>query len=82
VYELLSKKDELSDEMSEILEYYTKGIEFYSQRDWDEAIKCFEKALKINKKDGPSRVYLQRSKKYKENPPDEGWNAITILDTK
>lgn len=82
VYELLAKKDELSDEMKEILKHYNSGIEFYSQREWDEAIKCFENALKINKKDGPSRVYLQRSKKYKENPPDEAWEAVTILGTK
>jgi len=83
VYELMATTENgLSDEMYRVLEMFNKGFENYLQQNWDWAIKYFQQALSINEKDGPSLRYLQRCQRFKENPPDEGWDGVFTMTTK
>jgi len=82
VYELLSKKGELSATKQKIVSEYLKGLEAYKKQKWDEAIKYFEAALKIDEKDGPSAVYIERCKEYKKNPPGKDWDGAYTMTTK
>jgi tetratricopeptide (TPR) repeat protein len=72
----------ITKEKEEVLKYYNFGLTAYKQMKWDEAIKAFEMALKADPSDGPSKVYLERSKEFKEDPPPEDWDGVFIMKTK
>ncbi len=72
----------ISKEKEELVHYYNLGLTAYKQRKWDEAVKAFERALVIVPGDGPSALYLDRSKKYRENPPPDDWDGVFVMTTK
>ncbi|MCX7680290.1 MAG: tetratricopeptide repeat protein [Spirochaetes bacterium] len=72
----------LTKEKEEVLKYYNMGLAAYKQKRWDEAIRYFELALQIDPNDGPSEVYLERSKNYKKNPPPPDWDGVYTMTTK
>ncbi len=72
----------ISKEKQEVLKYYNFGLTAYKQMKWDQAIKAFEMALRIDANDGPSQLYLERSKEFKENPPPEDWDGVFTMKTK
>ncbi|MEA3306257.1 MAG: adenylate/guanylate cyclase domain-containing protein, partial [Elusimicrobiota bacterium] len=81
VYELLSKKGELSSEMSNLLEEYNKGLDLFYKFDYKNAQTHFNKALKLNAQDGPSDYYKNLAQEYIENPP-ENWDGVITLKGK
>ncbi len=72
----------ISREMEELLEKYNSGLAAYKQRKWDEAMAFFSEALKIRPHDGPSKLYLERSTEYRDNPPSDDWDGVFIMKTK
>jgi adenylate cyclase len=83
VYEVLAKKnDGLSGDIKKVVELYNQGIEYYKALDWDNGIKSFEEALKIDAHDGPSKVYLERCQQCKINPPPSDWDGVFVMTTK
>jgi adenylate cyclase len=72
----------LTREKEELLKYYNLGLTAYKQRKWDDAIRAFEMALKLYPGDGPSELYLERSKTFKETPPPEDWDGVYVMTTK
>ena len=71
-----------TSELNELLDCYNSGLELYKSRKFDEAMKFFEKALSINVNDGPSKLYLDRCKTFKETPPPEDWDGVFVMTTK
>lgn len=82
VYELMAKKGELSDEQALIRAHFTKGIELYWNRQWDEAIKYFKQAIAVTGEDPPSKVFISRCEIYKVNPPGDNWQGEFVMTTK
>jgi adenylate cyclase len=82
VYELMAAKDNLSQELIRLNAAYHEGIELYRQRQWNDAKKSFERALSINKEDGPSQTYIERCVFYLKEPPNEDWDGSFGLDSK
>ncbi len=72
----------LTREKEDLLNYYNLGLAAYKQRKWDDAIRSFEMALKISPGDGPSGLYLERSKAFKETPPPDDWDGVYIFHEK
>ena len=72
----------ITKEKEELLRYYNIGLTAYKQRKWDEAVKAFEMALKVDPDDGPSDLYLTRSKDYREEPPPDDWDGVFVMKTK
>lgn len=72
----------ITKQKEELLKFYNVGLVAYKQRKWDEAILAFEKALQIDKTDGPSELYLQRSQDFKLNPPPADWDGVFVMKTK
>ena len=81
VYELLAKKGELSNESAKVLGEYNKGLDLFYKTDYKEAQNHFDKALKLDKLDGPSQFYANVSKEYAENPPKD-WDGNFNLESK
>lgn len=85
IFELLGKKGDIMDEfVQEILPQYNKGLNYYKQGNWDEAIRCFEKALNVHPQDGPSSTLLNRCQFLKNDvlKKKEDWDGIYSMPSK
>ncbi|MBN2601043.1 MAG: adenylate/guanylate cyclase domain-containing protein, partial [Candidatus Marinimicrobia bacterium] len=82
VYELMAKKGELTDEQDQIRTFFTKGIELYWNRQWNEAIEQFNQAIAVTGEDPPSKVFIGRCEIFKENPPGDSWQGEFVMTTK
>ncbi|MDC7241416.1 MAG: hypothetical protein PQJ50_13750 [Spirochaetales bacterium] len=72
----------ISDTKKEVLELFSEGRELYKTRKFSEAMGRFAEALKLDKDDGPSRVYFARCKMYLESPPPPEWDGVFVMTTK
>jgi tetratricopeptide (TPR) repeat protein len=72
----------ITEKKKELLKIYKNGLNSYKLRRWEDAIKYFSDALKIDPQDGPSKLYLERSQNYKTNPPPDDWDGVFIMTTK
>jgi len=82
VYELLSKKNELPDDLAQIRDHFTRGIELYWDRQWEQAIECFRQAIAVRSEDAPSSVFIKRCEIFRENPPGANWQGEFVMTTK
>lgn len=82
VYQLLGREGEVDDEQRKLRDDFEEGLRLYRNKNWKEAIKQFEGILDEFPDDGPSEVFLERSKEYRDNPPQEDWNGVYRLKTK
>ncbi len=72
----------ITAEKQEVLRLFAEGRKSYKLMDFVKARDCFASALKIDKSDGPSKVYYFRCKHYIENPPPEDWDGVFVMKTK
>jgi adenylate cyclase len=83
VYELMGMKDEdFSDNNKSLIEHFNTGYALYLNRQWQDAINSFEKALNIIPNDGPSKLYVERCLAYAENEPDASWSGVYTKTSK
>ncbi|MBU1445643.1 adenylate/guanylate cyclase domain-containing protein [Patescibacteria group bacterium] len=82
VYELVGRKGEVSEIGMKLINEYTKGIDLYMNRQFQEAYNSFKKALETYPEDKPSKVYLQRCDILINFPPPEDWDGISTMETK
>ncbi len=77
VYEVLELAGaELEPSLEEALGHYESGLSAYRNRDWELAAQYFSAALEEHPDDGPSRVYLERSREYMADPPPTDWDFV------
>jgi adenylate cyclase len=81
IYELLSHKGKLSKKQLDFINLYEKGLELYFKREWKSAIKNFDETIKINN-DEASKVFIDRCKKFIENPPSKDWDGVWEMKIK
>jgi tetratricopeptide (TPR) repeat protein len=72
----------VSDEKRKVVALFEQGRVLYQKRSFDEAIKKFAQALRIDSDDGPSKVYYARCKHYISNPPAEDWDGVFVMTSK
>jgi adenylate cyclase len=82
VYEILGRKGQVPGPRAEAAGLFERGFERYSGQEWDAAIGCFESALKVFPGDGPSPIFIQRCRAYKESPPPADWDGVHTLTFK
>lgn len=82
VYELLARKDELSEAQKELISVFKKGLEAYRAQEWTEAEKHFKEALKLAPDDGPSQTYLMRCEELKQAKLPKTWDGVYQLREK
>lgn len=77
VLELLGKCDQVFNESFEkMLVFFEKGLAAYINREWTEACRCFDAALRAKVDDAPSRIYLGRCQTLSESPPPDDWDGV------
>lgn len=72
----------ITEEKKQLLDLFAEGRRYYKLMDFEEALKCFQKARGIDPDDGPSKVYELRCKHYIMNPPEEDWDGVFTMKTK
>ncbi len=83
VYELIGmQSDTIPPERREFLACYAEGLRLYREREWAGAVGAFQRALKINPVDPPTKLYLERICVYEQTPPPADWNGAFVLTSK
>lgn len=89
VYELWAMKGELTPAEEELRRQYDAAMALYLDMKWDEALAGFEKAQALERfptlKITPSKVFIERCKAYRENPPvapGEAWDGVYRMTQK
>jgi adenylate cyclase len=81
IYELLGMAGEFADSSGWVTSYEA-GLAYYRARDFDAAIKAFEKVVSLQTKDQASSMMIQRCRQALETPAEEDWDGTTIALTK
>jgi adenylate cyclase len=81
IYELLGKKKD-ENKWNDFIAGFEKGLALYRAAKWDEAISSFQKVLAIRAEDEASRIYIERCKNLKEEPPAQPWDGVFTMKTK
>jgi len=90
IYELCAMKGGLTEQEKRLFDVFDRGIRCYRNMQWDDAIKYFREAEKIERiPDGattPSEVYIRRCMAYKVNPPicapGQKWDCVFRMTKK
>jgi adenylate cyclase len=81
VYELVGKKEDVSEEKLVVLNLFQIALEKYSSKNWMDASDLFyEIYKKFN--DLPSKTYYDRCVQFKKNPPPPDWDGVYVLKSK
>ncbi len=89
VYELCAMKGELTSNEKTLFNYFDRGMHYYLNMRWDEAIECFTDSARYERfpegKTTPSEVYIKRCEAFKLNPPvaeGQKWNGVYRMTKK
>jgi class 3 adenylate cyclase len=78
VYELLALRNTLSGEDLERRDLFWKGIVYYREQRWDEALGLFYSARHANGSDGPVEFYIRRIEQLREGVPSLDWKNARL----
>ncbi len=82
IYEILGKKGDIDIETLKAYKYFAKGLQFYRKQEWDNAKKYFAHSNKMLGYDGASKVFFNRCKEFKEDPPETDWDGVYQMKSK
>jgi hypothetical protein len=82
IYELIDFAASASEEQRRTVEFFHEALNLYERRDWNGAEAGFQRTLDFSPGDSPSRVFLNRCKANKENPPPADWDGVVELQHK
>ncbi len=82
VYEVLGRRDAMDGALAVRLAAWERAIALYLGRRWFEASEAFAALAAAAQADGPSRVYLERSRALEARPPADDWNGVFEAETK
>ncbi len=81
IYELIGEGIP-SPEVQDFIHTFEAGLKEYRNQNWDQAIFCFEKALKIKTEDKACKLFLEHCQNYKLNPPPPHWDGVHEIKEK
>ena len=82
VYQLLSRKNQTTGADADLVDQFSKGLEFYKAGDFRLAKSEFSSCLEIFADDGPALTYISRCQAFADNPPDVDWDGVYRLTEK
>lgn len=81
-FAIYSAKRALSDAEAEAWKLHERGIQYYYNRDFAEAMHYFEGVHRLLPEDPVAPIFLQRCRTYIENPPPESWTGVVAYSEK
>lgn len=82
LYELVEENDRISETKQKVLDLFDQGLSLSEERDWKGASELFQQVLDLDPEDGPALHYLERCRRYAEEPPKEDWDGVFNLTEK
>jgi len=82
IFELIGLMEEVNPSIQNLIDNYSRGLEKYRARKWDNAINFFSSLLEEHPDDNPSKTMLARCREYKIDPPDSSWDGTYDIKTK
>jgi len=79
IYEMMLEN---SSANKRVAERYEEALQFYRDKQWQEAVTCLQQILGDIGDDGPSKRLIIECNKLLALPFDENWSSITSLDEK
>jgi len=80
IYELIEpKKKEIK---KDFIKNFESALTSYRNQDWEKAKTLFKKVLKEKPNDQPTKIFLERIKKFEKNPPHKNWKGIYDMTSK
>ena len=79
IYELVSRKGDVTGSDAEFFEMFSKAVNSYLEKDWDKAIFRFEKLLGLRPDDQACKIFIERCREYKDNPPGHDWGGEYVF---
>jgi adenylate cyclase len=76
VYELLGRRGDGAAES--LAAAFEAALARYRARDWDGAEQAFNACLGLAPDDGPSRVFLERIRAFRADPPPGDWDGVWV----
>lgn len=81
IYELLSRADSEA-ELRPLVKSFTEAIKTYKDRQWEQALQLFSRLKTSYPNDGPTLMYIERSRLFLESPPGSDWDGVFTATTK
>ena len=86
-YELISFKDEMNSEQSDLVESFNDGLELYFKQEWKKALKKFKESSELEedflyRPTTPSKIYIERCEAFLKKPPPKDWSGVWAMNTK
>lgn len=82
LYELQARKGQLSAQQAEANAFFAKGLDYYRQRAWTDAIRNFEEGLRLNPNDYPCSLFIKRCREFATSPPPDNWDMVYEMKRK
>lgn len=82
IYELVSRKGDVTGSDAEFLEMFGKAVQSYLDKEWDRAIFRFEKLLTLRQDDLACQIFIDRCREYITNPPGHDWGGEYVFQHK
>jgi adenylate cyclase len=81
IYELAAEPGQLPPHSRELFRQFADGLAHYREARWNHAAAAFAQALAIDPQDGPSKLFLARTEKYRQHAPHH-WDGVHIMTSK
>jgi adenylate cyclase len=78
VYELLAMKNTLSAEALEKRDLFWKGVVYYREQKWENALEHFQSALTLTTSDALVEFYIRRIEHLRTGTPTQHWDNAKI----
>ena len=82
IHEVLEMKARASDALYERVHLFHRALYLFEARDWNAAGEAFNRVLSTFPGDGPSQLFLNRCRQYRECPPESSWDGVFNLTEK
>ncbi|MEW6668270.1 MAG: adenylate/guanylate cyclase domain-containing protein [Thermodesulfobacteriota bacterium] len=81
IFQLVGRND-LPSSRKEAIGQFQRGLEFYKQQQWNEAMEAFSAAKALDKDVKPASLYIERCADLMISPPGPGWDGVYVMKTK
>jgi adenylate cyclase len=82
IYELIGRRRDVSAVRREVAERHARAFTLYLERKWSEAISLLRARLAEHPGDEPSKLLLERCKRWAATPPPSDWDGTERMTTK
>ena len=82
VFEVLGRRAEADGRFDALADGFARTLAAYRRQAWDDAIAGLEGLAAAHPDDGPIRLYLERCRSLRAEPPGATWDGVFVAKTK